>query len=277
MSAASQETAVGVLLRDWRLRRRRSQLDLSLDAGISARHLSFVETGRSRPSPDMVERLAEHLDVPLRDRNTLLLAAGFAPQHAERALDHASMGPVREALDMVLRSHEPYPAAVVDRHWNLVSANAALGVLIEGVDPTLLAPPINVLRASLHPLGMAPRILNFEQWRGHLLHRLARQVALTGDAHLTSLLDEGRGYPAPDKDRRAGRDDHGNGYDGADPVDSGIAVPLRLRAGKHQLCFLSTITTFGTAIEITASELSIESFFPGDKSTAEFLRALPLR
>ena len=151
----------------------------------------------------MVERLAEHLDVPLRDRNTLLLAAGFAPQHAERALDHASMGPVREALDIVLRSHQPYPAAVVDRHWNLVSANAALGVLIEGVDPTLLAPPINVLRASLHPLGMAPRIRNFEQWRDHLLHRLARQVALTDDPHLTSLRT--RVAAIPHRTRTGGR------------------------------------------------------------------------
>ncbi|MEJ7771308.1 MAG: helix-turn-helix domain-containing protein [Geodermatophilaceae bacterium] len=154
-----------MLLREWRLRRRRSQLDLSLDVGISARHLSFVETGRSRPSPAMLECLAEHLDVPLRDRNALLLSAGFAPLHPDRSLDDASMGPVRQALELVLRGHDPYPAAVVDRHWNLVSANASLGLLIEGIDPMLLTRPINVLRASLHPRGMAPSILNFEQWR----------------------------------------------------------------------------------------------------------------
>lgn len=261
-----QAAAVGVLLRDWRLRRRRSQLDLSIEAGISARHLSFVETGRSRPSPDMVERLAEHLEIPLRERNTLLLAAGFAPQHSERSLDDAVMRPVREALDLVLRGHEPYPAAVVDRHWSLVSANASLEVLIEGVDPALLTPPINVLRASLHPRGMAPRILNLEQWRAHLLHRLARQVALTGDPALTRLLEEGRSYPTPARD---------SWHD--PPADSGITVPLRIRSGKAELCFLSTITTFGTAIEITSSELSIESFFPADQATAEFLRALPQR
>jgi len=266
MPAPTHEAAVGVLLRDWRLRRRRSQLDLSIEAGISTRHLSFVETGRSRPSADMIERLAEHLDVPLRERNTLLLAAGFAPHHAERSLDDALMDPVRETLARLLLGHEPYPAAVVDRHWNLVSANASLGVLIEGVDPALLTPPINVLRASLHPGGMAPRIINFEQWRAHLLHRLARQVALTADPALTRLLEEGRGYPhAPDTSPAA------------DPAESAIAVPLRIRSGEHELRFLSTITTFGTAIEITASELSIESFFPADEATASFLGALPHR
>lgn len=269
MPASAGAATVGVLLRDWRVRRGRSQLDLSIEAGISARHLSFVETGRSRPSPDMVERLAAHLDVPLRDRNTLLLAAGFAPQHPERSLDDASMGPVREAVDLVLRGHEPYPAAAVDRHWNLVSANASLSVLIEGLDPALLTPPINVLRASLHPRGMAPQILNFEQWRGHLLHRLARQVAITGDPDLALLLEEARGYPVPAADGQADVD--------AAPLHSGIAVPLWVRSGTHQLCFISTVTTFGTAIEITSSELSIESFFPADRATAEFLRALPMR
>lgn len=267
MPAITHKVAVGVLLREWRLRRRRSQLDLSLDAGISARHLSFVETGRSRPSPSMVERLAEHLDVPLRERNTLLLAAGFAPQHPEHSLDEAVMGPVREAIELVLRGHEPFPAAVVDRHWNLVSANTSLGVLIEGVDPALLAPPINVLRASLHPRGMAPRVLNLEQWRGHLLHRLARQVALTGDPALIALLAEGRGFPGGEGDEQ----------DEAATADNRIAVPLRLRSGTHELSFLSTITTFGTAVEITASELSIESFFPADQATADYVRALPLR
>ncbi|MDQ3506096.1 MAG: helix-turn-helix transcriptional regulator [Actinomycetota bacterium] len=267
MPDAGRHAAVGVLLRDWRLRRRRSQLDLSIEVGISARHLSFVETGRARPSPDMLERLSEHLDVPLRERNTLLLAAGFAPQHPERSLDDVVMGPVREALDLVLRGHEPYPAAVVNRHWNLVSANGSLGVLIDGVDPSLLTPPVNVLRASLHPRGMAPRILNLDQWRDHLLHRLARQVGLTADPVLSRLLEEAREYPAPGQDRRP-EDTF---------ADSAIAVPLRIRSGKRELSFLSTVTTFGTAIEITASELSIESFFPADAATADFLRALPPR
>lgn len=266
MPAASHEAAVGVLLRDWRLRRRRSQLDLSIEAGISARHLSFVETGRSRPSPDMVERLAEHLEVPLRERNTLLLAAGFAPQHAERSLDDAAMGPVREALDTILRGHEPYPALVVDRHWNMVASNSSIVVLIDGVDPELLLPPVNVYRVGLHPRGMAPKIVNLAEWRSHLLHRLARQVALTGDPVLSRLLEECQQYPAPHEARQAK----------VRPTDTAIALPVRIRSGSGELSLLSTITTFGTAIEITASELSIESFFPADAATAELLRALPL-
>ncbi|MDQ3735708.1 MAG: helix-turn-helix transcriptional regulator [Actinomycetota bacterium] len=267
MPARTHEAAVGVLLRDWRLRRRRSQLDLSIEAGISARHLSFVETGRSRPSPDMVELLAEHLEVPLRERNTLLLAAGFAPQHPERSLDDASMGPIREAIDTVLRAHEPYPAVVVDRHWNIVAGNAGIGFLIEGVDPALLVPPVNVYRAGLHPRGLAPRILNLGQWRSHLLHRLARQVALTSDSVLSSLLEECRQYPDP---RDAPQSE-------VTPTDTSIALPVRIRSSIGELSFISMITTFGTAIEITASELSIESFFPADAATADRLRALPQR
>lgn len=175
--------------------------------------------------------------------------------------------PSREALELVLRGHGPYPAAVVNRNWNLLSANASLGILIEGVDPSLLTPPVNVLRASLHPRGMMPRIRNLPQWRSHLLHRLARQVALTGDPLLSRLLEEVRDYPAP-----------GQGCEPPEALpDSGIAVPLRLRSGTHELCFLSTVTTFGTAIEITASELSIESFFPAEAATADLLRGLPLR
>src|SRR4051812_39079615 len=188
---------VGVMLRDWRRQRRLSQLDLALEAGVSTRHLSFVETGRSRPSPEMVEHLAEQLDVPLRDRNRLLLAAGYAPAYRERTLDEPEMGPVREALDRVLAGHEPYPAVVVDRGWNVVAANASVGVLLEGVAPELLEPPANVLRISLHPDGVAPRIANLGEWRAHLLERLGRQVALTGDAELAALHDELRAYPGP--------------------------------------------------------------------------------
>jgi len=247
---------VGVLLRDWRRRRRLSQMDLALEAGVSTRHLSFVETGRSRPSPQMLAHLAEQLDVPLRDRNRLLLAAGYAPAYRERALDEPEMGPVRAALDRVLSAHEPYPAVVVDRGWNLVAANASVGTLLEGVAPHLLEPPANVLRLSLHPEGMAPHILNLGEWRAHLLERLGRQVALTGDAELAALHEELATYPAPEE--------HATGDE--------IAVPLRVRTDAGDLAFVSTVATFGTAVDITAAELSIESFFPADAATAEALR-----
>jgi transcriptional regulator with XRE-family HTH domain len=261
-ATASREARVGPLLRDWRKRRRLSQLDLALDAGISARHLSFVETGRSRPSREMVVHLAEQLDVPLRDRNGLLLAAGYAPAYAERGLDAPELAPVRDALELVLGGHDPYPAAAVDRGWNLVAGNRGIALLTEGVAPALLEPPANVLRVALHPDGMAPRIANLGQWRAHLLDRLERQVALTGDTALEALLAELRGYPGPDEERPAG---------GAE-----IAVPLRLRRDGGELAFLSTVTTFGTAVDITVAELAIESFFPADAATAEAVRALEL-
>ena len=255
------EVGVGALLRNWRQRRHLSQLDLALDAGVSARHLSFVETGRSRPSPEMVLLLAEELEVPLRDRNQLLLAAGYAPVYGQRGLDEPDMKPVREALDLVLRGHEPYPAVVVDRGWNMVAANSSVGVLTEGVAPGLLAPPANVLRLSLHPDGMAPRILNLGEWRDHLLERLGREVVLTGDEALAALLVELGGYPAPE-----GTDVGGAGGE--------IAVPLRLRVGDAELAFFSTVATFGTAVDITVAELSIESFFPADTDTARYMTAL---
>jgi len=257
MTDVAAPPRVGALLRDWRRRRRMSQLDLSLEANVSARHLSFVETGRSRPSAEMVLHLADRLEVPPRDRNELLLAAGYAPVHGQRGLDEPEMEPVREALDLILAGHEPYPAMVVDRHWGMVAANRAVALLTDGVAAELLEPPLNVLRVALHPEGLAPRILNFGQWRGHLLHRLARQAAVTGDPALKALLDELEGYP------------------GGDPVDAGtesygdIAVPLRLRAGDGRaLAFISTVTTFGTAIDVTVAELVIESFFPADPATA---------
>src|SRR4051794_2992024 len=250
---------VGLLLRDWRRRRRLSQLDLALDAGVSTRHLSFVETGRARPSAEMVVHLAEQLDVPLRDRNRLLLAAGYAPAYRERALDEPELQPVREALDRVLAAHEPYPAVVVDRGWHLVAANASLTALLEGVAPELLAPPANVLRISLHPDGLAPRIVNLGEWRAHLLERLARQIALSGDPELAALHDELSGYPSPDGAPRA--------------TGGEIAVPLRLRTDAGELAFVSTVSTFGTAVDITVAELSIESFFPADAQTADALRA----
>jgi transcriptional regulator with XRE-family HTH domain len=245
MTAAS----VGPLLRDWRRRRRLSQLDLALEAGVSARHLSFVETGRSRPSADMVLHLAEQLEIPLRERNRMLLAAGHAPVYEQHALEDPEMAPVRDTIQRVLTAHEPNPAIVVDRHWEMLAANAAIGVLVDGCAPELLEPPVNVLRIGLHPAGMAPRIINYAEWRAHLVERLHRQIALTGDVQLRSLLDEVSSYPGPDTT------DPG-------PADE-IAVPLRLRtADGGELTFISTIATFGTAVEVTASELSIESFFP---------------
>src|SRR3954470_20360288 len=184
MAALAERPGVGPLLRDWRLRRRMSQMDLALEAGVSTRHVSFVETGRSRPSAEMVLHLAEQLDVPLRDRNQLLLAAGYAPVYGQRGLDEPEVGPVREALEQVRRGHEPYPAVVVDRHWGMVAGNRAVPVLTAGVAEHLLEPPVNVLRLSLHPDGLAPRIANLGEWRAHLLDRLGRQAVVSGDPAL---------------------------------------------------------------------------------------------
>jgi transcriptional regulator with XRE-family HTH domain len=262
MKQAVATTRVGPLLRDWRLRRRLSQLDLALEAGVSARHLSFVETGRSRPSAEMVLHLTERLSVPLRERNRLLLAAGHAPVFEQHDLDDPEMAPIRKALQQVLDGHEPFPALVVDGAWEMVAANRAVGLLTEGVAPELLDPPLNVLRVSLHPDGLAPRIANLGEWRAHLLDRLRRQIAVTADPALSTLLDELLGYPGPEQPERGGAD---AGHE--------LAVPLRLHSGAGELAFISTIATFGTAVEVTASELSIESFFPVDRRTEEALRA----
>jgi transcriptional regulator with XRE-family HTH domain len=250
-----------LLLREWRLRRRLSQFDLALEAGVSARHVSFVETGRSRPSAEMVLLLAERLDVPLRERNQLLLAAGYAPAYGQRGLEEPEMGPVRETIDLVLRGHEPYPAVVIDRHWGMVAGNSAVAMLTEGVAPELLEPPVNVLRLSLHPDGVAPRIVNLAEWRAHLLDRLGRQAVSTGDPALAALHEELSELP--------GAGPHA-------PIDldsSDIAVPLRVRAGDVVLSFISTNTVFGTATDITVAELSIESFFPADDATTAVVRA----
>lgn len=263
---AMNESRVGLLLREWRRRRRFSQLDLALEVGISTRHLSFVETGRSRPSPDMLERLAGALQVPLRERNQLLLAAGYAPQYEARTLDDPALAPIRDALGRLLTGHEPYPAIAVDRAWNLVASNAALAPLLEGVAPALLEPPVNCVRLSLHPEGLAPRIVNLGEWRGHLLHRLERQLQLTADPGLADLLDELGGYstaPAAKSGSDAGP---------ASPAEE-VMVPLRLAGENGELTFFSTVTTFGTALDITVSEISIEAFFPADAQTAEALTA----
>jgi transcriptional regulator with XRE-family HTH domain len=250
----------GERLRRWREQRRLSQLDLALQADVSTRHLSFVETGRAAPSRDMVLRLAEHLEVPLRERNDLLLSAGFAPAYAETPLDAPPMSAVREALRQVLSGHEPYPALVVDRHWNLVDANRAVGLFTADLAPDLLDPPVNVLRASLHPRGFAPRIVNLAEWRGHLLHRLQRQVALTGDGELAALYEELRGYPSPPVASVA-------------PEHSAVVVPLRIRSDSGELSFFSIVASIGTPMDITVSELVVESFFPADQHTASVLQA----
>ncbi|MGY1667219.1 helix-turn-helix domain-containing protein [Geodermatophilus sp. SYSU D00696] len=259
MTTTATAPPVGRLLRGWRQRRRLSQLDLAVDAGVSARHLSFLETGRARPSREMLLRLAERLDVPLRERNDLLLAAGFAPAYGRRSLGSPDMAAVTRALDLVLSAYEPFPALAVDRSWALVTANAGVGMLLDGVAAHLLEPPVNVLRLSLHPEGLAPRIANLPQWRAHVLHRLDREAHLTGDPGLAALHRELAALPG--------------GTDRSTP--DGIAVPLRLRAGEEVLSFLSTVTTFGTAVDLTAAELSVEAFLPADERTAEVLRVRP--
>jgi transcriptional regulator with XRE-family HTH domain len=249
---------VGDLLREWRQRRRLSQLDLAIEADISARHLSFVETGRSRPTSAMILRLTEHLDVPLRDRNTMLLAGGYAPAYPEHPLDGPQLAAVRTALRSVLTGHEPYPAVVVNRWWELLDSNTTIGVLTEPVAAHLLAPPVNVLRLSLHPEGMAPHIVNLAEWRAHLLGRLRRQLAATGDARLAELFGELRGYP---------------GGEPGEPGPADVVVPLRYRRGDQELAFFSMTAVVGTPMDVTIEELAIESFYPADQSTAEALWA----
>jgi transcriptional regulator with XRE-family HTH domain len=261
-----QRTAgAGSLLRDWRRRRRLSQLDLALESGVSARHLSFIETGRSNPSAEMILRLAEQLDVPLRERNRLLLAAGYAPAFEERGLDAPEMAPVHTAIQQVLDGHDPYPAIVVDRNWDLLAGNHAISLLTDGVDPWLLRPPANCMRLALHPDGLAPRIVNLGQWRDHLLTRLARQISVTGDPQATALLEELTAYPGAAGEEppppTAGHELAGQ-----------LAVPLRLRHGDDELVFVSIVATFGTAVDVTLAELSIETFLPADAATAEALR-----
>jgi transcriptional regulator with XRE-family HTH domain len=263
VSVVTPPRRVGPLLRDWRQRRRLSQLELAVDADVSARHLSFVETGRSRPSRELVLHLADHLEVPLRERNDLLLAAGYAPIYGETSLDAQDMAPVRQAIDKILAGHEPFPAVVVDRHWDLMSANrSALAIMSEGVSPALLAPPVNVLRMSLHPEGLAPRIGNLAEYGAHLLERLHRQAVVSADGDLESLDVELRGYLDIGDDEPAIETD----------PSKRLFVPLVLRSGDGELRFFSTVATFGTALDVTVAELAIESFFPADEPTAEALR-----
>jgi transcriptional regulator with XRE-family HTH domain len=262
-SRSGSQRSIGERLRQWREHRRLSQLDLALLAEISTRHLSFVETGRASPSREMVLRLAEQLEVPLRDRNELLLSAGFAPAYAETSVDSPHMAAVRDAIRQVLTGHEPYPAVVVDRGWNLVDANRSVAFFMDQIPAELLQPPINVLRVSLHPRGMAPRIVNLAEWRRHLLVRLRRQIELTADDELAELYTELRSYSS----------------DGAEAADSPterspVVAPLRIRHGDGELAFFSIVASFGTPIDITVAELAIESFFPADEYTASALRSL---
>jgi transcriptional regulator with XRE-family HTH domain len=255
---------VGEQLRGWRERRRVSQLDLSLQAGISARHLSFVETGRSKPSSGLILRLSEELDVPLRERNVLLLAGGFAPAYPEHGLDTPPLSAVTEAMRQVINAHMPNPALAVDGHWELIDANEAVNLLTDGTAPGLMEPPVNVLRVSLHPDGMAPRIANLGVWRQHVLFRLRRQADRSGDPFLNELYEELSGYPGGDA---------GEELDGAGEV-ADVVLPIRLRVGDAELSFLSTTTVFGSALDVTVAELAIESFYPADADTAARMRAL---
>ncbi|WP_144142323.1 helix-turn-helix domain-containing protein [Paraburkholderia sp. BCC1884] len=261
--ASSASRTVGDLLREWRQRRRMSQLLLATEADISTRHLSFVESGRAVPSREMVMHLAERLDVPLRARNALLVAAGYAPLFRERPLSDPQLAAAREAVELVLKGHEPYPALAIDRHWTIVAANTALAPLLAGASAELLKPPVNALRLSLHPKGIAGAIVNWHAWRAHVLARLQRQIDVSGDQTLSALRDELTGYPAPPGAHEADHDDN---------AANQIAVPLRLRTPIGVLSFFSTATVFGTPVDVTLSELAIEAFFPADQETATALR-----
>jgi len=264
MADAESSDGVGRLLRDWRERRRLTQLDLALDAGISARHLSFVETGRSKPGRQMLLAVAEQLQIPFRDRNHLLLAAGHAPAFPERDLTDPELEPVREALDRILTAHEPYPALVFDRAWNHVAANRPMAEAAAwaDVDPALLEPPVNILRLGLHPRGMAPLVVNLAHWHAHFLGRLDRQIALSGGDDLKALRDEVAAYPIPDDDRGSTRDADGQEMLG----------PVRLRTPEgSELSFFGMYAAFDTPFEVTASELAIELLYPANRATSEAL------
>lgn len=264
-SAINPTRAAGALLREWRQRRRLSQLACALEAEISQKHLSFIESGRSRPSRHMVLHLAERLGVPLRERNAIMLAAGYAPVFPERSIDDPALAPARGAIEMILRGHEPYPALAVDRHWTLVSANRPVRTLLGLVtDAALLEPPVNVLRLSLAPGGLAPHIVHLADWRAHVLERLRQQVSLSGDPALAVLRAELLRLPGPHAQQ---------GQDAAATL-GGVAVPLELRTPAGTLSLISTVTVFGTPVDVTLSELALEMFFPADEASAEMLRRM---
>jgi transcriptional regulator with XRE-family HTH domain len=253
--------SAGVLVREWRERRKLTQRGLALQSAVSARHLSFIETGRARPSREMVLHLAERLDVPLRERNRLLLAAGFAPVFGERSLEANEMAPVREALQRFLTAHEPYPALVVDRHWNVVASNRGVAYITRGVAAELLAPPRNALRIALHPDGLAPRIRNLPDWSGYLLAQLRREIESTRDPDLESLYEELLTYPGISA--ALGR--------AKPPTPRDIMLMHQLRLDETDFSFFCTFTTFGTARDLTLAELTILAFYPADSETAAVL------
>jgi transcriptional regulator with XRE-family HTH domain len=265
MAMAAPDAPIGTLLREWRERRRRTQLDLALDAGISARHLSFVETGRSTPGADIIVRISERLELPLRERNRLLLAAGYAPAFPDRSLHDPEMQPTRAVLELILAQHEPYPAMVIDRHWNLISANKAVGILAGMIDPSLLTPPVNVMRAGLHPDGLARWIVNVRQVRGYFTSRLQHQIEATADPELIALLDEVVSYPWP----RAAQ------APSSDPESEPTTGPIRLRGPDgSQYSFFGMFATFDAPFDVASSELAVELAYPADPFTAHALREL---
>jgi transcriptional regulator with XRE-family HTH domain len=257
-------TAVGPLVREWRIRRRRSQLDLALDAGVSPRHLSFIETGRSRPSPELLLLLADRLEVPLRERNRLLLAAGYAPRYSEMSLDEADMAPVRDAMSQMLDGVDPWPAIVIDRKGDVVMTNAGAAVFLDGVEQDVLAPMPNLFRLTLHPRGVSGRIVNFPEVAAFTVAQLRRLAAATGDPAVVELLAEVTAYP-----NVAALDAEPGAFDAGDQ----LVVPLRVRHHSGELAMFSTMTVFGTPVDVTVAELAIETFFPADEHTAEVLRA----
>ncbi|MGX5186620.1 helix-turn-helix domain-containing protein [Streptomyces avermitilis] len=260
------DRGVGPLLRGWRERRRVSQLELALRAGSSARHISFVETGRSRPSEEMVLRLAEHLEIPVRERNALLLAAGYAPHYPETPLDDPAMDALRQGVRRLLEGYEPYPALVVDATYDVLAANRGIAMLLEGVPESLLTPPLNAMRLTLHPEGLAPRIRNLGEWRGHLLAQMERQIALYRSAPLRTLYEEVAAYPVPDPVPDAADES-------AEPAPH-FALPLRIEHDGRVLSFVSSISTFNTPMDVTVAELAIETFLPADPATVKYLQSL---
>ncbi len=265
--ASTTPPPFGEHLRHWRQHRRLSQLALAHEAEVSTRHLSFVETGRAVPSREMVLRLSERLEIPLRERNALLVAAGYAPMYRERALADPALDATRQAVELLLKSHEPFPALAIDRHWNLVAANRMLPHLLAQADVALLQPPVNVLRLSLHPQGLASSIVNLLQWRGHLFERLRQQITATADPVLAALLEELRAYPVPTCATQQRLDGE----------HAGVVIPLQFRTAAGVLTFISTTTVFGTAVDVTLQELAMETFFPADAFTREALQALHLQ